>query len=108
MFIVHFLIFIMILNLLIFLSMGIVIYRDEYLRKRAEKKASEQLSHIEYVTMIDPPSGWRYGFPKAIPADVQNVYKWLVENGYPKDELDSYGEYFHYRTWTIPKTELKD
>jgi hypothetical protein len=49
--------------------------------------------------MIDPPSGWRYGFPKVIPNDVKDVKGWLVENGYPQWEIDSYGDYFYYRFW---------
>ena len=49
--------------------------------------------------MIDPPSGWRYGFPKAIPNDVKNVLKWLVENGYPQAEIDACGEHFYCRHW---------
>lgn len=35
--------------------------------------------------MIDPPSGWRYGFPKRIPREHQHrTLDWLVEQGYPK------------------------
>ena len=51
------------------------------------------------VKMIDPPSGWRYGFPKAIPADITNIQKWLVENGYPQKEIDTCGDYFYCRYW---------
>lgn len=53
----------------------------------------------EMKRMIDPPSGWRYGFPKVIPNDVKDVRKWLVENGYPQSEIDSYGDYFYTRVW---------
>ena len=49
--------------------------------------------------MIDPPSGWKYGFPKPIPDDVKDINKWLVEQGYPQEEIDSYGEYFYCRYW---------
>jgi hypothetical protein len=49
--------------------------------------------------MIDPPSGWKYGFPKEIPADVTNVLTWLVENGYPQQEIDRLGENFYCRKW---------
>jgi len=49
--------------------------------------------------MIDPPSGWRYGFPKEIPTDVIDTKKWLVENGYPQEEIDRYGKYFSCRYW---------
>lgn len=49
--------------------------------------------------MIDPPSGWMFGFPKAIPNDVTDVNKWLVENGYPQKMIDDLGEYFFVREW---------
>jgi hypothetical protein len=49
--------------------------------------------------MVDPPSGWRYGFPKVIPNDIKDVKEWLVENGYPQSEIDDYGDYFYCRFW---------
>ena len=50
--------------------------------------------------MIDPPSGWRYGFPKLIPEERKNdVLVWLVEQGYPQDIIDNLGEYFYCRFW---------
>lgn len=57
------------------------------------------------VTMIDPPSGWKYGFPKILPEGVKSISKWLVENAYPQIEIDKIGDQFYYRTW---ETELDD
>lgn len=56
------------------------------------------------AVVIDPPEGWRYGFPKVIPDDVQDERKWLVENGYPQEEIDKlanskYGDLFYCRYW---------
>jgi len=55
------------------------------------------------VTFIDPPSGWKYGFPKAIPdeklAGIKNLKEWFLEQGYPQAEMDSCGEHFFYRVW---------
>lgn len=51
------------------------------------------------IRMIDPPSGWKYGFPKPLPDDVEDVYKWLVANGYPQAEIDACGDYFYCRHW---------
>lgn len=48
---------------------------------------------------IDPPSGWKYGFPKILPDDVENVTEWLVANGYPQSEIDSCGSHFYCRHW---------
>ena len=53
----------------------------------------------ESVRMIDPPSGWQYGFPKVLPEGVEDVMAWLVENGYPQKEIDSCGKYFNCRHW---------
>ena len=47
------------------------------------------------TTIIDPPSGWKYGFPKPIPEDrIEDVLVWLVEQGYPQSEIDDLGEIF--------------
>lgn len=54
---------------------------------------------LKMIKMIDPPAGWKYGFPKAISDDVTDVIAWLVENGYPQEEIDSLGEHFYWREW---------
>lgn len=51
------------------------------------------------LILIDPPSGWRYGFPKAITQEqykaITNLKQWCIDNGYPLSEVISYGEYFY-------------
>jgi hypothetical protein len=41
------------------------------------------------MTIIDPPSGWMYGFPKEIPDSARQSDKsfiaWLARQNYPKD-----------------------
>jgi hypothetical protein len=42
---------------------------------------------------IDPPSGWKYGFPKEAPSNFRemesdDLTNWLVENGYPIEEVE--------------------
>jgi hypothetical protein len=49
--------------------------------------------------MIDPPSGWKYGFPKEIPEHVDNTRQWLLDNGYPQHEIDACGDSFFVRGW---------
>jgi len=56
------------------------------------------------ITIIDPPNGWKYGFPKILPEDVKNREKWLVDNGYPQEEMDALGEYFWCRYWNAEDT----
>ena len=55
------------------------------------------------ATIIDPPSGWKYGFPKEIPQDRRyDSLTWLVEQGYPQEEIDALGEHFYCRYWEQP------
>ncbi len=54
------------------------------------------------VKMIDPPAGWRYGFPKPIPEEVTDTTQWLLNNGYPQEEIDRYAEHFFCRYWFEP------
>jgi len=46
--------------------------------------------------MCDPPSGWRWGFPKPMPSQqfdsVSDLYEWLVVEGYPQKEIDYWKE----------------
>lgn len=53
--------------------------------------------------MIDPPGGWKYGFPKVIPPEHQTrTLDWLVEQGYPRSEIESFGKNFYCRYWNLP------
>lgn len=51
--------------------------------------------------MVDPPSGWRYGFPKTWDADGEpDIYKWMVKAGYPQEEADKVDKYgLTYNMW---------
>ena len=57
---------------------------------------------MKTVTMVDPPSGWRYGFPKALPDDYpegESIIPWLISEGYPQEEVDKMGDHFYCRYW---------
>lgn len=52
--------------------------------------------------IIDPPSGWKYGFPKedtftpSKPDLTEDEYnrervQWFLDNGYPQSEIDNGG-----------------
>jgi hypothetical protein len=42
--------------------------------------------------IIDPPSGWMYGFPKPVPDDIlcdNALFRaWLVQQGYPAQDVE--------------------
>ena len=49
--------------------------------------------------IIDPPSGWRYGFPKVLPSYVllpKQLRKWLLKQGYPAKDLQLALKYSRY------------
>jgi len=51
-------------------------------------------------TYIDPPAGWRYGFPKEFPDGVEGadaIHAWLVSEGYPQFMIDEFPEGLPYR-----------
>lgn len=53
------------------------------------------------VMYCDPPSGWKYGFPKPLPMEHSiegfDLNNWLIMNGYPKEEIEAYGTHFCLR-----------
>lgn len=60
---------------------------------------------LQKVVMIDPPEGWKYGFPKPFPVPTltkpvpKDLHDWLIENGYPEDLIREMGDRFVYQTW---------
>lgn len=54
----------------------------------------------------DPPSGWKFGFPKIYDRnEYPDFYKWIVEEGYPQSEIDSYDGQFYCRFWEVDEGE---
>lgn len=52
-----------------------------------------------YVTFIDPPDGWRYGFPRELDLyPGETVRDWLVRWGYPQEELEFAMKYLRSST----------
>ena len=75
--------------------------------KRAPVPPAPEPSHPDLDPdrlMIDPPSGWRYGFPKRIPREHQHrVLEWMVEQGYPRHLTE--GKHFYVRYWNAEEDE---
>ena len=64
-----------------------------------QDSASEWEDNVSGVLMIDPPFGWKYGFPKPAPKDCDDIKQWLVKNHYPQKEIDRLGDHFYCRYW---------
>ena len=57
---------------------------------------------------VDPPEGWRYGFPAIYDPDADGqLSEWIVRKGYPLLTIKEYGESWTIRCWPAeePKGE---
>ncbi len=61
------------------------------------------------VTMIDPPTGWKYGFPRPLTLPPwQSLQDWLIEHDYPQREIDVFGiDGLRCRRWVVDAPEPK-
>jgi len=40
------------------------------------------------ILVVDPPSGWKYGFPMIWnPAVDPDLEQWFIRNGYPEEDI---------------------
>jgi len=68
---------------------------------------------VTRYVMIDPPSGWKYGFPKRLDQSLYanegfTLTQWILDQGYPESELDKNGELYWIRSWVAePPVESK-
>jgi len=69
---------------------------------------SEDLSIKSNMIWIDPPEGWKYGFPAIYDPDADGqLSDWIVRKGYPLQTIKEYGESWAVRCWPVeqPKGE---
>lgn len=42
--------------------------------------------------LLDPPEGWKYGFPRVIPLEIQDdwnkIEDWVISYGYPEEKRE--------------------
>jgi hypothetical protein len=57
---------------------------------------------------VDPPAGWKYGFPKVFDLETDgDMTQWMLKEGYPQREIDSCGNHFHVRMWNFDENAEK-
>lgn len=56
---------------------------------------------------IDPPSGWKYGFPKILPVGIADLKQWFIDEGYPADQVDLAIKYSRMWEDVPPKGKTK-
>jgi|GEM_PF-6775565 len=61
---------------------------------------SPDLSIKSSRVWIDPPEGWKFGFPAIYDPDTDGqMSEWIVNKGYPIEVIKEYGEQWMVRTW---------
>ena len=81
--------------------------QKEAIRRMCEdllEAASQNTDHTianQKDVYVDPPEGWKYGFPKIMPAGTSDMNAWLVNEGYPEGNLSRYGDNLHCRIWDV-------
>ena len=54
---------------------------------------------------VDPPAGWKYGFPKVWDQALNPDFNaWLIAEGYPWELKESFGQHFYVRQWPADDT----
>ena len=81
---------------------GIVKAKLQFVEEISASKKPLQNNKTKKKVMYDPPSGWKYGFPKEVPESVLNgkeedLKRWIIDQGYPKKDIElalKYGRYW--------------
>lgn len=75
---------------------------DDYIQEEDDSllQIVEQQREEKKELYVDPPEGWRYGFPKVWDKNkYPDLNEWLVQEGYPKKQIKKYGDNFYCRFW---------
>jgi hypothetical protein len=55
---------------------------------------------------VDPPEGWKHGFPAIYDSETDGqMSEWIVNKGYPVQTIKEYGEQWHIRCWPAEEPE---
>ncbi len=58
---------------------------------------------------VDPPSGWRFGFPKVWSREKDGeMREWMIREGYPRQMMDEHGDLFYTRMWECNDDDISD
>jgi hypothetical protein len=59
-------------------------------------------SEKEMQIWVDPPEGWKYGFPAIYdPEKDGQMSEWIVRKGYPLLTIKEYGDAWAVRCWPV-------
>ena len=63
---------------------------------------SDDLSIKSNMIWVDPPEGWKYGFPAIYDPETDGqLSDWVVRKGYPLLTIKEYGDSWAVRCWPV-------
>ena len=63
---------------------------------------SDDLNIKSNMIWVDPPEGWKYGFPAIYDPDTDGqLSDWVVRKGYPLLTIKEYGDSWAVRCWPV-------
>ena len=69
----------------------------------------KDLSMQSEMIWVDPPEGWKYGFPAIYdPEKDGQLSEWIVKKGYPVSLIQEYGDVWSVRCWPVEKLKPSD
>ena len=70
---------------------------------------SDDLSIKSNMIWVDPPEGWKYGFPAIYDPETDGqLSDWVVRKGYPLLTIKEYGDAWAVRCWPVEKRKPSD
>lgn len=86
-------------------SLGLPLIPQSFVKQYAKHPVKEVMVEMitDVITMLDPNSGWQYGFPKAYCGEPthEEAVAFIKANGYPMDKL------INYQVWKVEVQTVK-
>ena len=69
----------------------------------------KDLSMQSNMVWVDPPEGWKYGFPAIYdPVNDGKMRDWIISKGYPVQIIKEYGDQWMVRSWPAEEPKSFD
>jgi hypothetical protein len=69
---------------------------------REVQRIGQEIQGEERMIWVDPPEGWKFGFPAIYDPDTDGqLSDWVVRKGYPLLTIKEYGESWAVRCWPV-------
>ena len=70
---------------------------------------SDDLSIKSNMIWVDPPEGWKFGFPAIYdPVNDGKMRDWIIRKGYPVQIIKEYGDQWMVRSWPAEEPKSFD